>query len=372
MNAGVSFLRRTEYISSSQGGQRFESSTSKDLLRVRNDSKRKKPVAKKNDPISIMRALIKGFDLAYPDDTYTGEDSTTNLRGDESTAEEKRAWKNPKHPTKPHLELLDSYPLLPDLDALPSNEAYQVTKFSVNPTGTTDGYDSRLDVAILRPGNADLEQYEDRVQARIEDPSLPKPMPEYDYDLFLPPTASAVKGIKRKLDVNDPEHDSEFLYERHNEHGAHFPFAFVREYETYQQAGDPDEPYGDTVALAIHDPDLVVGAVEGTNKRLKKGAYYYPIKARTNLRPKRKAARREDGSHADMLIVKTRQPDKYESYDRATAQHKLDPSLEVPKEPTPIPDQTQDEAHGHTDGQAEGEAEGDADADDDVDADADE
>ena len=370
MNAGVSFLRRTEYISSSQGGQRFESSTSKDLLRVRNDGKRKrKPNVNKDDPINIIRALVKGFDVAYPADAYKGEDSQTNIRGAEITTEDQKAWNNPKHPTKPQLELLDAYPLMPDFDAIPPLEAYQVTKFSVNPTRHSDGYDHRLDVALLRPTNVDLVKYEERVAAREEDPSLPKPLPEYEYDLFLTHESSVVKGIKRKFDVNDPDRDDENLYERETESGRAFSYQYVREYETYQQAGDPDDMYGDPIALALHDPDMDTGAVEGAAKRLAKGAYYYPIKQRTNLRPKRKNARRQqadDSQHVDVIVGTVRDQDIYEQHDRLKAHKNFDPSIELPQLP-----EAQDQTQEDTQGQAEGEADRDADADRDGDADAD-
>jgi len=373
MNAGVSFLRRTEYISSSQGGQRFESSTSKDLLRVRSDSKRKrKPNVNKDDPINIIRSLAKGFDVAYPHDAYKGEDSQTNIRGAEITTEDMKAWKKPKHPTKPHLELLDAYPLLPDLDALPTTEAYQVTKFSVNPTRDAKGYDQRLDVAILRPTNADLAKYEERLAAREEDPTLPKPMPEYEYDLFLATEGTNVKGIKRKFDVNDPRHDDESLYDGDQENGDGFFYSFVREYETYQQAGDPDDSYGDTVALALHDPDVENGAVDGARKRLKKGAYYYPIKQKTNLRPKRKTAHGQVAGlaeHVDGILVKVRDQDVYENLERLKAQNKLDPSIELPE--MEHEQSTQERQGQEVNEERQGGEEADADADADVDADAD-
>lgn len=336
MTAGVSFLRRTEYISSTQGPTRFESSTSKDLLRVRNDPKRKrKPNVGKDDPINILRSLVKGFDIAYPHDAYTGPDSETNIRGAEITDADLKAWSNPKHPTKPDVTLVDSYPVLPDLDALPGTGSYIITKFSTNPAANTENtYDPRLDVAILRPTNADMSKYEEKMAAYEADPTLPKPLQEYEFEFFLNAAEESVRGIKRKFDVNDPEHDDENLYDYEDGEGRKgFKYARLRPYETYQQAGDADDAYGDTVALALHDPELDVAPVDGAQKRLKKGAYYYPIQQRTHLRPKRKGPGalsqvEQEGEQIDALHVTIRDADEDETARRLAARAKLDNSVQ--------------------------------------------
>ena len=75
----VSFLRRTEYAASSSP-QMFASGSSKDILR-KNDQKRATKAREKEDPINILKNIVKGFDIAYPQDAYTGEDSAENIRG---------------------------------------------------------------------------------------------------------------------------------------------------------------------------------------------------------------------------------------------------------------------------------------------------
>lgn len=337
MNSGVSFLRRTEYISSTASAvQRFESSTSKDLLRVRNDPKRrKKQTVDRDDPINIIRSLAKGFDIAYPHDAYTGPDSETNIRGAQITEGDIQAWKKPKHPTKPEVTLLDSYPLLPDMDALPMTGDYSIVKFSTNPVATAEEYDHRLDVAILRPIYSDINLYEERMAAHKADPMNPKPLPEWDYDLFLAGAEDSVRGVKRKFDCNDPENEDEALYDTDADGSRCFQFSRVREYETYQQAGDADNAYADTVALALHDPDLDVPAVEGARKRLNKGAYYYPVKQRTNLRPKRKTPNfhiEGRAEHVDVLHINVKNPNVDEEIAQKKAQNALDPSVKVPEE----------------------------------------
>ncbi len=118
--------------------------------------------------------------------------------------------------------------------------------------------------------------------------SKPRPLPEDDYDLFLPSTTTSVRGIKRKFNPNDPENDDDDLYTDDLPDGSRaYKYSRVRTYETYTQNGDPEKFYDDSVAMALHDPETDVGPVPGTTKRLAKGAYFYPVMQRTGLRPKR-------------------------------------------------------------------------------------
>ncbi|KAK5169894.1 uncharacterized protein LTR77_005872 [Saxophila tyrrhenica] len=285
----VSFLRRTEYTSS-QGPQHFSSSSPKDLIRLRNDPKRRKTSSNKEDPLNIIRHIVKGFDVAYPEDAYRGEDSTSNIRGAAISDPEVKAWSNPKHPSKPEVTLMDSYPVLPDLEALPEVGAFFVKKFITNPVAAGDNYDERLDVALLQPKSEKnaLEKYEQRKAEWTAESGKPAPLPEDDYDLFLPAAPNAVRGIKRKLNVNDPENEDEELYADELANGTRaFKYTRLRTYETYTQSGDPNNFYDDSVALALHDPETDVGPVPGTKERLQKGAYFYPVMQRTALRPKR-------------------------------------------------------------------------------------
>jgi len=290
----VSFLRRTEYTAS-QTPQHFANATSKDLNRLRNDPKRRKTTAlNKDDPVNIIRNIAKGFDIAYPSDAFTGDDSTVNIRGAAPTDADIKAWSTPKHPSKPDVKLLDSYPVLPDLDALPTNGYYMVTKFVNNPFGVSDQYDQRLDTAIFRPIDDPQTQsdYQRKLAEWDADSSKPQPLLEFDYDFYVPTETAAVRGIKRKFDVNDPDNEDPELYtDDVNEGTRGFKYERVRTYETYNQHGNPSNYYNDSVALALHDPESDVGVVPGAAKRLGKAAYYYPIIQRTALRPKRKIGR---------------------------------------------------------------------------------
>jgi RNA polymerase II-associated factor 1 len=165
-----------------------------------------------------------------------------------------------------------------------------VTKFITNPVAAGDNYDSRLDVAILRPRDDQhaYAQYQQRQAEWDAASGKPQPLPEDDYDYFLPLSTSSVRNLKRKFNVNDPENDSEDLYPDETTSGARvFKYARLRTYETYTQNGDPVDFYNDSVAMALHDPDTEVGDVPGVRKRLAKGAYFYPVMQRTALRPKR-------------------------------------------------------------------------------------
>jgi len=330
LSGGVSFLRRTEYISSNQGSQRFESSTSKDLLR-RDVKRRRKQNLNKEDPLNILRHVVKGFDVAYPRDAYAGEDTPEKIRGADITDADTKAWAKPSHPTKPDVQLLDSYPVLPDLDALPSTSSFIITKFNTNPSDIRDRYDTRLDVAILRPTNPNTEKQDDLLAAYETDLSTTKPIAEYDYEFYMTDDRHAVRGIKRKLDPFDPDHDSPDLYTFTDAEGNRsFKYDRIRAYETYQQAGDADDAYADSVALALHDPKSNVG----NSKRLKKGAYFYPVMQRANLRPKRKAnSQRYEEAPAiiDGLRVVARDPSAFELNRKMIARAKLDTSITAPE-----------------------------------------
>ncbi|KAF2153741.1 Paf1 complex protein [Myriangium duriaei CBS 260.36] len=331
LNAGKTFLRKTEYISSDQGVKRFESSTSMDLLKLRNDPKRrKKDNLDKEHPLNILKSVIKGFDIAYPKDAYKGEDTTEKVQGASISNADISAWSNPKHPSKPDLKLIDSYPVLPDLDALPAVGSYILVKYSTDPSASVKGYNPCLDVAVLAPTNANTTKFEDRSEAYEKDLTMLKPTTEYDYEMYMPEDMNAVRGVKRKFDVNDPENDDASLYTFVDDQGNNaFKYKRVRAYETFAQQADGDDPFGDSVALALHDPEIHPG---GSNRRLTKGAYFYPVLQRTQLRPKRKTkeSQYEESQVADTLVVTVREANDEELTRRLGAKAKLDTTLSVP------------------------------------------
>lgn len=329
MAGGVSFLRRTEYISSSNP-QHFSSSTSKDLLRLKSDAKRRKFNVDKEDPINIMRNIVKGFDIAHPHDAYKGEDTTSDIRGAPIAEVEARAWSAPKHPSNPKLQLLDSYPVLPDLDALPASGFFTIVKFTSNPTPQGELYDTRLDAAILRP--VTNEQADARHQRALDEwdahSGKKRPIPEYEYEYFIPESAAAVRSFKRKYNVNDPSNDDEQLYTDDTPDGdRHFKYQRLRRYETYRQSGNSDNAYNENVALALHDGE--------DGGRLPKGAYIYPVVQTTHLRAKRHVARHgpsqgDEEERVDGLAVRVGEADDEEARRRLAVKGMLDKRIEVP------------------------------------------
>jgi RNA polymerase II-associated factor 1 len=280
----VSFLRRTEYISSTSSVNKAASKTNP--LRTGGNANRniKKPAANKDDPITILRGIVKGFDIANPQDTYRGEDSQKNLRGAPILKEENDAWTKPTHPTKPNVKLLDSYPILPDLDSIPDTGNYMLLKYQTNPSDISTHYDPRLDVALVQPrvhSAAEEALHEEKVALAQTDSSRPTPLPEYRYDLFIPENSDSVTNIKRKFDTEDVSNDSPSLYDYDNPDSGRRAFRYkrLRTYETYQQTGNPDDAWNDSVALVLNDGQ--------GGSRLQKGAFLYPIVQRTSIRPVR-------------------------------------------------------------------------------------
>lgn len=329
----VSFLRRTEYAASSSP-QMFASGSSKDLLRLRNDPKRSTKARDKEDPINILKNIVKGFDIAYPQDAHKGEDSAENIRGAAVTTEEVKAWANPKHPTNPQAQLLDSYPLLPDLEAIPQHGSYMIMKFNSNPVVSSDKYDTRLDTAIFRPSADPVKAavFEQKKAEWTPESGRPQPSLDYDYDYYLPGDVDAVPGIKRKLDINDPENDDPELYTDDLGDGQRaFKYPRLRTYETTNQTGDEENSYN-TIAIALHDPETAVGHVPGATKRLTKGAYFYPVSARIGIKPKRKLGMgmaQDEEEKPDEINLTIREPDEDDLARIRYHQGTLDSTLQV-------------------------------------------
>ncbi|KAI9729758.1 MAG: hypothetical protein M1834_006709 [Cirrosporium novae-zelandiae] len=278
----VSFLRRTEYISAestrSRVGQRNWAKASANARATARPEN-------KQDPMIILRDVIKGFDIAYPDEAFRGEDSGENIRGSKPTPDEIQAWKKPVHPTNPNLKVLDIYPVLPDSEALPPNGGYIIHKFSKAPT---DGekHDSRLDAGILHPKElpdevrAALHAAQAAHEANPDTVPAPQP-PAQDYDFFVAEDEQTAKNFLRKANTRDPDYDNPELYTYTDPETVEksFRFAHLRHYETGLQKASREDRYRE-VAIALHD-------IAEDGDSLQKAAYYYPIIQRIQLRPRR-------------------------------------------------------------------------------------
>ncbi|KAF2262469.1 Paf1-domain-containing protein [Lojkania enalia] len=288
--SGVSFLRKTEYITSmTTGGSKFESSNSSNTMRIRGKRRRQLDVSE-DDPAHILKQIVKGFNLAYPKDANRWPE---NIRGAEITSEERQAWRAPQHPTTKGLQVVDSYPLLPDWDATPDTGNYMMYKFMAAPVNNSSNssYDMRLDVALLRPSGQTIEDQEHYLhdhEAHKSDPTKPRPLPRYQFEFFLPTSRDKVAGIKRNFSTFDPDNEAEIPFDHDDTepNRKFFKYENIRVYETATQVGDPDDTFNDVVALALHDPE----SHEEERLReaeLQKAAYFYPISQKTSIRPRR-------------------------------------------------------------------------------------
>jgi len=263
-DAQISFLRRTEYISSHTSKSRFESTTSKSLTSGTGNRIRKPaPAQDVESPAAIKKAIENSFIVAR------------------NSLKEKSKIRHP-NPNKSHLSVVDAYPLLPDDNAWTDAGGYCEVKFFTNPVPPSTTYDDRLEVALLKPLEP-TEAEEARRQALQEaydrDPRRhPAPEIVLNYDFFLPQETSDVKNIKRKFNTLDPEHDSADLYTSKNDDGTQcFRYKKIRAYESVQPAGSAEGKY-DTVVLAIHD---------GKDGEHVKAVHYYPLVQKIVIKPQR-------------------------------------------------------------------------------------
>jgi RNA polymerase II-associated factor 1 len=274
--ANVSFLRRTEYISS-MVPKRYEGSSPRALLtRAKKPAQRAAPAA--DSPEVIKRKIDKSFDIAEQD-----------------LKDPKRI----KHPSKKHLKLVNATPLLPDLDAFPDSGAYVTIKFLTNPIpGTGSKYDDRLSSSVFRPLDKTPEEeaaYEAAVAAYEQDPANnTKPQNMMNYDFYLGEGANIGRNFRRKFDAADPEHDDDALYT--DQASGCFQYKRVRAYETAQETElDHSTKYEDEVIMAFNDDE---------NYPLQKAMYYYPVMQKSTIRPQRtKNIARTAGIYEEEQIV---------------------------------------------------------------------
>lgn len=292
-DSGVSFLRRTEYISSYQSKSRFDSTTSKSLIdKTGVRAKKSTYNLDKESPEYIRSQIEKGFEVA---DSYVKD--PTRVR----------------HPTKPNVKLLEANPLLPDLDAFTDAGGYITIKFLTNPVPPSSTYDIRLEHSILRPihpTEEEIAEKEAATEAYERDPERnPAPVDTINYEFYLTESPSQALNFKRKFDVLDPEKDDEDLYPRKDStNGGYFRFKRIRAYESASQMGSVIEKYDEEVLIAVHD---------GSDGLRQKAAYYYPVIQRTSIRPQRNKnirknrsgyAQPEDEEYTDYVDMRIEDP----------------------------------------------------------------
>lgn len=235
------------------------------------------------------------------------------------SAAESEAWRRPKHPTKPDVTLIDSYPLIPDLDGLPDSGTYMIVKFMGNPTSKTGAHDPRIDVGLIQP--------------------IEKSNGDYSYEYYLPRTSEDAGQIKRQFDPLDQEHDSlELRTAVSKDGGATNRYDHHRTYDVHRSHSSVEQPYKE-VALTLNESTSATHAsANGNLDRIPvKAAYYYPIGTKTHLKPRRNkalvqlglASQKTDEStdRPDALDVLIRDPDEDEEESRGMHRMELDPTI---------------------------------------------
>ncbi|KAI5867964.1 RNA polymerase II-associated [Durotheca rogersii] len=290
--ANVSFLRRTEYISSTTTKSRHDAGPLRSLNSApKRTLKRSSPEPDVGSPAHIKRKINQSFAA-----------TAANLK-DRSRV---------KHPSKRNVKLVDAYPLVPDLEAFPDSGAYVTFKFTHNPLPPSRVYDKRLLSGILKPiGKTEAEEaaYTVALQAHERDPqNVPKPQNLLDYDFYLSDTADGAERFRQKFDVENPDHDQESLYTHRGGSGkGSFHFPRVRPYETAQESElNNQTKYDEEVVLAFNDDETVD----------QKAAFFYPVMQRSVIKPQRtkNIARTigitglDEGSVVDQLDVAVEDP----------------------------------------------------------------
>lgn len=346
-DSNVSFLRRTQYIST---GNRAPNTPNVGTPKAR-PRQQPQPKISHDDPVYIKKYLQKGFDIAYPNSKHTGEDTASRIKGLTPTKAELDAWAHPVHPDNPKLKPVAFYPVLPDLQGFADPGGYVQFKFDKPPIPGDGGKrDKRMDVSILQPSAPDdriCQDHATKTSLHKTNPELypdPGPVP-WDYDLFLPEKKESTQDIAASLDQSNPNRDDRNLYTHEGPDGAKYhQYNRIRTYATSSQTLSVDEKQRD-LALAFYDPAELKGDELENGEPRQKGAYYYPILGKTRLTQDRarniagaglgsaRVQAKED--QVDQIQLVVRDPDEAETYKRALHRAAIDPKFVDSMPPAP-------------------------------------
>ncbi|CAJ2509826.1 Uu.00g057260.m01.CDS01 [Anthostomella pinea] len=259
----VSFLRRTEYISSNSSKGKPDAGPLRALNPnpIKRSLKRPSPEPDKDSPAYVKRKIDQSFAIA-----------AANLK-DKSRI---------KHPSKRNVKCVEAYPMVPDLDAFPDSGAYVTVKFTINPLPPSRVYDKRLLGGLLRPIERSQEEEEAYNLARLaheRDPrSFPKPSAGTNYDFFLGDTVETTEKFKQKFDVENPDHDDPALYTNNKGDRPKFSFPRVRAYETVHETElDHSAKYDEELVLSFNEDEMID----------QKAVFYYPVIQKSVIKPQR-------------------------------------------------------------------------------------
>ncbi|KAI1268688.1 Paf1-domain-containing protein [Xylariaceae sp. FL1019] len=264
-DASVSFLRRTEYISSVTTKKQDASAMRAASAAFMNKRplKRKSPEPDVDSPAYVKRKIDQSFSTA---------------------AQQLKDKKRIVHPSKRSLKLVESYPVLPDLESFPDYGGYFTIKFTNNPVSASESYDKRLLNSMIRacPLEEEIETaYNLALKQHEKDPaSMARPVNPQCYDYYLAETEETSEKFQQRFDVLNPDHDDEDLYTTAatKDRSAYFQFSYVRRYETkVDQELGIENKYADEVIFGFNDDEAVC----------QKAAWYSPVMMRTVIRPQR-------------------------------------------------------------------------------------
>ena len=265
--SAVSFLRRTEYISSAASKSHKDSGALRSLNNntLKRPLKRKSPEPEAGSPAFIKRKIAKSF--------HAGEQYARNPRQIKNPTPAKRAK---------GIKVKEAYPLLPDLDAFPDSGAYVTIRFQHGPVSASDTYDGRLLSGIFKPiekSEAEEKAYDLALQAWEADPTGPRPANLMNYDYYLADTARSAANFRTKFDITNPDREDESLYTaRSSDNDACFAFNRLRAYETAQET-ELDHATKD-------DDEIIIATSKGGSDSIK-AAWYYPVMQRSIIRAQR-------------------------------------------------------------------------------------
>ncbi|KIY00549.1 uncharacterized protein Z520_03212 [Fonsecaea multimorphosa CBS 102226] len=327
----VSFLRKTQYMTSSQMARANDAFMRPSLRTTQKPQAPKAPPVPvtRDDPENIKRQIQKGFDLAYPDSIPF---NPPEAKANPITTQEREAWRNPVHPDNPRLKPVEFYPIIPDLETgtdMASN--WQALKFDKPPLPPHKGRrDDRIDVGLLMAAEnaALMPAWRAAKEAFERDPEkFADPGPEpYTWSLSVPKHPDSTSRIRQLFDDSNPRKDDPGLMEPLLEESAdgslRLPFERVRVYPRATQ--DTVDPHRVMALSLVESQNL------SRHSRFRKqgnAAYYYPILERVKMRADRgnlsKSTRNnnnaagDDDDIPDQVMVLFKEPNAKEKRSRA-------------------------------------------------------
>ncbi|CAK9439557.1 uncharacterized protein LODBEIA_P36570 [Lodderomyces beijingensis] len=291
---GVSFLRRTEYIS--------ERSTPKTTTSAAIQTEEAKANAKiKNE---AMHSLDADAQLDAVEETFTAANDSLH------------DFSKLQHPRKKRVKAVDTWPLLPDTSMMDN------VLMNLRFLGSAS-IDRELKMLKRRKGDS----YNERFQRQKQESAIFKPINSKDGEwmsMFQVPNEDEAGKLHQVLNSTEPEKPVNLL-DLEDDTGGQFQFKFAKNYEmSYQEYPHLNQELA--VKFVPESAEEKDGATTTTRK--KKVAYYLPITGKVELKKYRTSTNREINKFVkektfDLVNFKLREPttNELKSMDRARSQY---------------------------------------------------